>query len=376
MSEFKDRNVEFPSRKKLNVKEIIRDEAGEIISLTVDETRCEGLVTEEGTKLNANNLNTITNSIASNCINSFLETKDEEIKSFIKTLCDERILYDKNLDVIKEDLESVSIPSVITEDLVLPTICPKGTTITWENIMLPQVNLNGSGNVLIITRGLVPFTFVITARYSYGTAYLDKEYQITILETDGTDLDIARSDVNSLNIPVVMNAGTVELPTSGDFGSTIEWSCSSPLVSIRGNLLTLNEVALDTTITLRAVARKNSAEATKDYLVTLKGVLGRPTSELSFVWTKNFGFPKSKQISIESYVGTIEMMVVSHSELIDISIDKVIGNMVTFTVSETYALNQGDNTDNLVLPYVISVSNNRTGDEYLVTGNVHYYVGV
>ena len=132
MSEFKDRNVEFPSRKKLNVKEIIRDEAGEIISLTVDETRCEGLVTEEGTKLNASNLNTITNSIASNCINSFLETKDEEIKSFIKTLCDERILYDKNLDVIKEDLESVSIPSVITEDLVLPTICPKGTTITWE----------------------------------------------------------------------------------------------------------------------------------------------------------------------------------------------------------------------------------------------------
>lgn len=294
MSEFKDRNVEFPSRKKLNVKEIIRDEAGEIISLTVDETRCEGLVTEEGTKLNASNLNTITNSIASNCINSFLETKDEEIKSFIKTLCDERILYDKNLDVIKEDL-------------VLPTICPKGTTITWENIMLPQVNLNGSGNVLIITRGRWPFTFVITARYSYGTAYLDKEYQITILETDGTDLETVRNDVNNLNIPVVMNAGTVELPTSGDFGSTIEWSCSSPLVSIRGNLLTLNEVALDTTITLRAVARKNSVEAIKDYLVTLKGVLGRPTSELSFVWTKNFGFPKSKQISIESYVGTIEI---------------------------------------------------------------------
>lgn len=374
MSEFKDRNVEFPSRKKLNVKEIIRDEAGEIISLTVDETRCEGLVTEEGTKLNASNLNTITNSIASNCINSFLETKDEEIKSFIKTLCDERILYDKNLDVIKEDLESVSIPSIITEDLVLPTSCPKGTTITWENINFSQVNLNG--NVLNITRGLVPFTFVITARYSYGTAYLDKEYQITILETDGTDLETVRNDVNNLNIPVVMNAGTVELPTSGDFGSTIEWSCSSPLVSIRGNLLTLNEVALDTTITLRAVARKNSVEAIKDYLVTLKGVLGRPTSELSFVWTKNFGFPKSKQISIESYVGTIEMMVVSHSELIDISIDKVIGNMVTFTVSETYALNQGDNTDNLVLPYVISVSNNRTGDEYLVTGNVHYYVGV
>lgn len=374
MSEFKDRNVEFPSRKKLNVKEIIRDEAGEIISLIVDETRCEGLVTEEGTKLNANNLNTITNSIASNCINSFLETKDEEIKSFIKTLCDERILYDKNLDVIKEDLESVSIPSVITEDLVLPTICPKGTTITWENINFPQVNLNG--NVLNITRGLVPFTFVITARYSYGTAYLDKEYQITILETDGTDLETVRNDVNNLNIPVVMNAGTVELPTSGDFGSTIEWSCSSPLVSIRGNLLTLNEVALDTTITLRAVARKNSVEATKDYLVTLKGVLGRPTSELSFVWTKNFGFPKSKQISIESYVGNIEMMVVSHSELIDISIDKVIGHIITFTVSETYALNQGDNTDNLVLPYVISVTNNRTGDEYLVTGNVHYYVGV
>mgnify|MGYP006886760804 FL=1 len=374
MSEFKDRNVEFPSRKKLNVKEIIRDEAGEIISLTVDETRCEGLVTEEGTKLNASNLNTITNSIANNCINSFLEIKDEEIKSFIKTLCDERILYDKNLDVIKEDLESVSIPSVITEDLVLPTVCPKGTTITWENINFSQVNLNG--NVLNITRGLVPFTFVITARYSYGTAYFDKEYQITILETDGTDLDIARSDVNNLNIPAVMNTGTVELPTSGEFGSTIEWSCSSPLVSIRGNLLTINEVALDTTITLRAVARKNSAEATNDYLVTLKGVLGRPTSELSFVWTKNFGFPKSKQISIESYVGTIEMMVVSHSELIDISIDKVIGNMVTFTVSETYALNQGDNTDNLVLPYVISVTNNRTGDEYLVTGNVHYYVGV
>lgn len=57
MNEFKDRDVQYPNRKKLTIKDITYDENGEIYELIVDEVRNEGTVYNSGTPLNASNLN-------------------------------------------------------------------------------------------------------------------------------------------------------------------------------------------------------------------------------------------------------------------------------------------------------------------------------
>ena len=59
MTNFKDRVSQNINRKKLIVKDIKRDQSGEISELTVDVNREEGVVTEEGTKLTASSLEAI-----------------------------------------------------------------------------------------------------------------------------------------------------------------------------------------------------------------------------------------------------------------------------------------------------------------------------
>ncbi len=66
MNEFENRKAENINRKKLNVVEVIRDDGGEIIDLVVDVSRMEGMVTQEGTPLKAESLNTIISNIVKN----------------------------------------------------------------------------------------------------------------------------------------------------------------------------------------------------------------------------------------------------------------------------------------------------------------------
>ena len=56
---FNNRNVEFPNRKKLTIKEVSRDNDGEIESLVVEEEKEEGIVYEAGTSIEANTLQEI-----------------------------------------------------------------------------------------------------------------------------------------------------------------------------------------------------------------------------------------------------------------------------------------------------------------------------
>lgn len=56
---FINRGVEFPNKKKLIIKEVSRDNDGEIESLVVEEEREEGIVYEAGTALEASTLQEI-----------------------------------------------------------------------------------------------------------------------------------------------------------------------------------------------------------------------------------------------------------------------------------------------------------------------------
>ena len=60
MNEFKDRVSSTLNHKILDVKSVERDESGEIISMEVEVIRNDGEgLTQEGTPLNADNLNNI-----------------------------------------------------------------------------------------------------------------------------------------------------------------------------------------------------------------------------------------------------------------------------------------------------------------------------
>lgn len=54
---FQNRQAEHLNRKKLTVRDLVKDSSGNIISLTVDVERAEGKVSVEGTALNADTLN-------------------------------------------------------------------------------------------------------------------------------------------------------------------------------------------------------------------------------------------------------------------------------------------------------------------------------
>ena len=56
---FINRGVEFPNKKKLIIKEVSRDNDGEIESLVVEEEREEGIVYVAGTALEASTLQEI-----------------------------------------------------------------------------------------------------------------------------------------------------------------------------------------------------------------------------------------------------------------------------------------------------------------------------
>ena len=56
---FINREVEFPNKKKLIIKEVSRDNDGEIESLVVEEEREEGIVYVAGTALEASTLQEI-----------------------------------------------------------------------------------------------------------------------------------------------------------------------------------------------------------------------------------------------------------------------------------------------------------------------------
>ncbi|MBP3503512.1 MAG: hypothetical protein J6K18_00085 [Bacilli bacterium] len=77
MSKFVDREVQYPNRKKLTIKDITYDENGEIYELIVDEARNEGTIYENGTPLKASNLNATVKEMIESAVKIALENYHE-----------------------------------------------------------------------------------------------------------------------------------------------------------------------------------------------------------------------------------------------------------------------------------------------------------
>ena len=80
----KNRNSQFPYRKKLEVQEIILDDNGNIEELIVDEYKKEGIVHEEGTQLTAKNLELILKKYyVANLYAEWIQSAEEKSRNFL-----------------------------------------------------------------------------------------------------------------------------------------------------------------------------------------------------------------------------------------------------------------------------------------------------
>lgn len=73
---FKNRKSEFPNRRKLSVTSIEKNLQGEIVSITVDISRAEGMVESEGTPLNADVMNALVIDLVESRLSEIKNTTD------------------------------------------------------------------------------------------------------------------------------------------------------------------------------------------------------------------------------------------------------------------------------------------------------------
>ncbi len=130
MNKFKNRDTQYPNRKELIIKNIVYEENGELSKLLVDVERQEGEVYQEGTPLNAENLNNMIQMMIEEDRNYTLthqvkEMIEEEKNKTIQFLC-------TPAQKIQLDQSKIEIPTTAFFDFSLPHQGYFGTTFTWS----------------------------------------------------------------------------------------------------------------------------------------------------------------------------------------------------------------------------------------------------
>ena len=178
MSEFTNRSGNNLNKKILNVSEVTRDESGEITSLKVTEIRDDLPVTNEGTPLNANNMNFIINSM----ISEKISLNNESILSIINAMVEQRTYeclhsFYTDEEIVTIDYNKLTLPSIVFRSFLLPKR-GLGLPIVWSS--------NGTGIIIDGNNAIVQRTnanqiVTVTATLSCGNYTTTKPFNITVL---------------------------------------------------------------------------------------------------------------------------------------------------------------------------------------------------
>ena len=179
MIKFTDRKGTSINDKILEVKNVERNESGEIIRLEVKEIRNDKVgIIEEGTALNAAQLNEIVDLIYKNAI-----------------------MQDK--ERVNNDLNELSVDSKVNTNFKLKTRGEHGSTISWEVISGTGITI--SGDNAIVTRELYDQNVTIKATITFNNISQDKTFEVTVSKKETTDSDRVNNDLNELSINTVMS---------------------------------------------------------------------------------------------------------------------------------------------------------------------------
>ncbi|MDH6181205.1 putative cell wall-binding protein [Microbacteriaceae bacterium SG_E_30_P1] len=205
----------------------------------------------------------------------------------------------------------LGLTSAIVDDIVLPRLGTEaGSAITWsssdpsvvEVVVPPAVNSARKVATLgVITRpaqGQPDATAVLTATLTKGSdAQTVRQIPITVkaefdeqasVDRDTLDLELYKTDDIR---------GFIDLPDTGEFGSTITWESSSPLVTPTGEVTRPAYGQPNVEATLTATIAKGAASETKEFDVTIVSLPREEENERYFLgYFKGENLPDGEQI--------------------------------------------------------------------------------
>ncbi len=364
MNQFIDRNGTNLNKKRLKVVQVVRDAStDEISELYVEEFRNDsaGLI-EEGTPLNADNLNSIIRSM----MNSGGNTQNNKT----------------NAQKLREVVDNLSINMYISDNFTLPSNGEYGTSIIWEVINGNSIEIYNYTATVI--RGDVNAEVTLLATVSIaGETPIEKEFNVIVLAREKTAEDRVEEDLNAIEIPDYV-IEDFELPTSGDNGTTISWYIAfGNAIVIEGSTAKVTRTSYDQEVTLIATVKCTGALQQKDFVVTVAKEVNNTTGVtfspdiFDTVWQQESGVPKTAQFTIFSSDTTPLYAIVENPnyQSIDVEVITNSSRKIVVKVSEKSGLNQI--RDHLPMDYTfyvhIYLDNNREAFVGTLTGNVTYY---
>ncbi len=192
MNEFVNRTGTNLNRKILKVvsEANLNNEGGYEKEIIVDEFRDEENITS-GTKLTAENMNTIVNNLAEAKVYEVLQDMQNQLNS---------------------DIESIEFNSSYIDDFTLVTELESGTTITWE--VDPNNYLILEDNKAKVTRTQDNVTVTLKATFNYLILKESREYNITIKGTKNSYLVDTEFEVDWVRKSNSLNEYTITLEST------------------------------------------------------------------------------------------------------------------------------------------------------------------
>ncbi len=190
-------------------------------------------------------------------------------------------------EVADQTIAELSVPSVLKDQIELPTTGVCGSTIAWvsDNAALKIAEVDGKLMATLADEE-VDATVKLTATATKGSATATKDFTVRLISGNQAEID-------ALVIPNADNIrGNITLPTVGENGSPITWESSNEAV------ISTKEVAnsgydktpagvvtrqdTDINVTLTATFTQGTEQKTKEIPVTVKAkpVIGEKTDYL------------------------------------------------------------------------------------------------
>lgn len=321
MIKFSDRKGTQLNQKILEVNQVVRDEAGEIVRLNVKEIRDDASgLTKIGTPLNANSLNSV-----------------------LESLLQDAIMQDN--ERVNKDLDALVLNKTASSNFTLKTKGEKGSDIRWEVVSGTGITISGAN--AIVTRELYEQIVTIKATITFNNISQEKTFSITVITKELTESEKIDFDLNGLIISTNVSCNFA-LPQRGSYGSSFLWKVTSGTgITISDNIATVVKDYVDQNVTLQVTATYSTTSKTKNFYITIPGKdieLQLIPSNFDVSWTQEIGAPKSATF----YISSLKEIPALHLEveadnLLDVKINRNESLDLSFTIRESNNLNQTKN---------------------------------
>ena len=204
MNSFINRQVENPNGRRIEVKEVTRDNNGEIVSMDVDMYKDEGNVLVTGTPLNAESLNEIIKGMIK-------EEKEELINNLLS-----------NEDIVNIDARNTTMPSTISENITLDTKGYFKSNFTWQGDSDGVVRVRN--NTLYVLKSKQDRNITLTQTIKYKDATKTKVHNIKVLksnyeitESKNGKIILSNQDTVTFKTDIIKNSNIEVLNQYSDF---------------------------------------------------------------------------------------------------------------------------------------------------------------